>query len=86
MALIDQEGRDFERARAEEYGGKLAAWIKEDERVGDLLSLDYTEATVLVHDAQRQEVGGLPMGCFLLATRVEPDTKPRSDQEDNALI
>ncbi len=86
MALIDQEGRDFERARAEEYGGKLAAWIKEDERVGDLLSLDYTEATVLVHDAQRQEVGGLPMGCFLLATRVEPDTKPRSDQEDTALI
>lgn len=86
MALINQEAKDFEGSRAEEAGGQLASWIKEDERVGDLLSLDYTEATVLVHDAQRQEVGGLPMGCFLLATRVEPAAKPRADQEDTALI
>lgn len=71
---------------AEEAGGELSSYIDETTMVGDLLSLDYLEATVLVHDALRQEVGGLPMGCFLLATRIDPETKPSANKEDTALI
>ena len=86
MSLLNQEMEQFEEDSAEEAGGKLSSYVEEATRVGDLLSLDYSEAIVLVHDALRQEVGGLPMGCFLFATRVVLNTKPRADKEDTALI
>ena len=50
------------------------------------MSLDYSEAIILVHDALRQDVKGLPMGCFLLATRIIPETKPQANNEDSVLI
>lgn len=84
--LLNQEAEDLKKETAREAGGKLSSYIDETTQVGDLLSLDYLEATVLVHDALRQEVGGLPMGCFLLATRIDLKTKPRADKEDTALI
>ena len=68
------------------YGGELAAFIKNEEVVGELLSLDYDEARILVHDEARQRVGGVPMGCFLVATRIEPNSKPLAGQEDTSLI
>lgn len=86
MDLFNQEVEKLKEETAEEAGGKLSSYIDEAARVGDLLLLDYLEATVLVHDALRQEAGGLPMGCFLLATRIAPQTKPNADKEDTALI
>ncbi len=86
MDLFTQEVEEFKEETAEEAGGKLSSYVDEAARVGDLLSLDYLEATVLVHDALRQEVGGLPMGCFLIATRMAPETKPDANKEDTALI
>ncbi|MDE0554802.1 MAG: hypothetical protein OXI24_11330, partial [Candidatus Poribacteria bacterium] len=86
MDLFNREIKELKQENAEEVGGKLSSYIDEKEKVGDLLSLNYSEAIILVHDALRQEVGGLPMGCFLLATRMVPKTKPRSDKEDTALI
>lgn len=41
-------------------------------QVGDLIRMDFNEAHVLVHDGMREEVGGLPHGCLLLATRAAP--------------
>ena len=84
--LLDEELRDYEGVSAEKAGRKLVSFIKENEVVGDLLSLDYTEAIVLVHDALRQSVGGLPLGCFLLATRLEVNSTPDPNAEDTALI
>lgn len=51
MTMLNQEAADFEKRRAEEAGGKLADYVNEDTMVGDLLSLDYGEAIVLVHDS-----------------------------------
>ena len=86
MDLFNQEVKELEQESAEEAGGRLSSYIDEKTKVGDLLSLDYSEATILVHDALRQEVRGLSMGCFLLSTRIVPNTKPRADKEDTALI
>ncbi len=86
MDLFSQEVEELKEETAEEAGSKLSSYVDAAARVGDLLSLDYLEATVLVHDALRQETGGLPMGCFLLATRIAPKTKPNADKEDTALI
>lgn len=86
MTVLNQEVRDHQRDRAFEFGHRLSKFIAESTRIGDLLSLDYSEAVVLVHDALRQAVKGLPMGCFLLATRIVPDSNPRADSEDTSLI
>lgn len=65
---------------------KLSSFIDETTKVGDLLDLDYDEATVLVHDTLRQQVGGLPMGCFLLASRIQPNSEVDVELEDSALV
>jgi len=65
------------------YFGRL---IIRDHNVGDVIKLDYSEAIVLVHDHMRKKVGGLPLGCFLVATRLEPDSYPDPDDEDTALV
>ena len=86
MDLLNRETETLEQESAAEAGEKLSSYINETTRVGDLLSLDYSEAIILVHDALRQEVRGLPMGCFLLATRIAPETRPAANEEDTALI
>ena len=86
MDLLNREAETLEQESAEEAGGKLSSYIAETTQVGDLLSLDYSEAIILVHDADRKKVRGLPMGCFLLASRMAPDTEPDANEEDTALI
>lgn len=71
------------RAAGHQYLGRF---IRHERNVGDLLKLDYSEAVILVHDHMRQAVGGIPMGCFLLATRVEPDSSPDPEEEDTAAV
>jgi len=65
---------------------RLAALIRPEDLVGDLLKIDYAEAEVLVHDHLRQKVGGLPLGCFLLATRLAPGSGAPPADEDTSLI
>ena len=86
MALLTEEIEDFKRDNVEKTGNSLSSYIDDTMKVGDLLSLDYSEAIILVHDALRQDVKGLPMGCFLLATRIIPETKPQANNEDSVLI
>ena len=86
MALLNKEIEDFKRGNVEKTGNSLSSYIDDTMKVGDLLSLDYSEAIILVHDALRQDVRGLPMGCFLLATRIIPETKPQASNEDAVLI
>jgi hypothetical protein len=64
----------------------LTSLVREQDLVGDLLKIDYANCEVLVHDHLKQKVGGLPLGCFLLATRIPPDSTPVPDQEDTSLI
>ena len=86
MALLTEEIEDFKRDNVEKTGNSLSSYIDDTMKVGDLLSLDYSEAIILVHDALRQDVKGLPMGCFLLATRIISETKPQASNEDAVLI
>ena len=83
MPLLNNEIEEF---CGEDTAAKFISYLKEDELVGDLLTLDYSEATVLVHDSLRKSVGGLPMGCFLLATRLTVDSDAKLDDEDSALL
>ena len=93
--FLNEVLENYDAASDAEASQKLLSFIRGNENVdnseikdvGDLLSLGYSEATVLVHDAARQKVGGLPLGCFLVATRMSPQAqKINLKEEDSALI
>jgi len=46
--------------------------IQPDEYVGDLYSINYESARVIIHDFYREKVGGIPSLSFLIASRVDP--------------
>ena len=82
--ILSDEVAEHRAQSAELAGGYLASLISKDVEVGELLSLDYDVADILVHDSMRQKVGGLPMGCFLLSTRLAPMTAPAENGPDAA--
>ena len=73
--LTDQAGRWFKKL------------IQEGQYIGDVYSITYETARVLIHDHFRQEVGGIPSLSFLIATRVKPDeTEINYTLEDSSII
>lgn len=61
--------------------------IQSGQYVGDVYSISYQSALVQIHDKYRQDVGGIPSLCFLIATRVDP-TIGQIDftKEDSSII
>lgn len=45
--------------------------IQADQYVGDIYSINYETARVIIHDFYREKVGGIPSLSFLIATRVD---------------
>ena len=62
---------------------ELASLINRDQYIGDLLSLDYDSADILIHDSHRTRVNGVPHGCLLIASRITPDDLPITDLMDS---
>ena len=82
---------DHDKEKAEQLAAEavqeLVNLIQSDRCVGDLISMDYDTAEVLIHDRLRQDVGGVPHGCLLLATRIKPDDEsPDLDNAQTSLI
>jgi hypothetical protein len=50
----------------------FADLVQESQYVGDVYSLGYESALVLIHDFHRKKVGGIPSLSFLIATRISP--------------
>ena len=63
--------REESSDRAAAAAGEISTLLDMDRQVGDLIRMDFGEAHVLVHDALRQQVGGVPHGCLLLAARTQ---------------
>lgn len=61
-------------------------WIKEllqpNQLVGDLYSINYESAKVIIHDTFRHNVGGIPSLSFLIATRLDPNNCDDIDYKD----
>lgn len=64
----------------------LLSLLDDDRQVGDLIRMDFGTAEVLVHDALRQQVGGVPHGCLLLATRLRPGNAPDASGNPSMLL
>lgn len=61
---------------------ELASLIQPEQYIGDLISLDYASADILIHDSHRTRVNGVPYGCLLVASRVTPSGPPLTDPQD----
>ena len=48
--------------------------IQPEQYVGELYSINYETARVMINDRDRHVVNGIPSLCFLLATRVDPSS------------
>ena len=83
--LADESGAHAAEA-GRRAGRDLALRLDAERQVGDLLKLDYSEAVVVVHDHLKAKVGGLPLGTFLLSTRVAPGSEPDPAHEDTSLV
>lgn len=58
--------------RKEETQQWFQTLIQQNEYVGELYSINYETARVIIHDNERKKVGGIPSLSFLVATRVDP--------------
>lgn len=84
--FLSEAFRRYESTSATEAGKKLTSLIMPEGVVGDLFRIDYGDCDVLVHDYHRNKVGGVPLGGFLLATRLSPGADVDANEEDSALI
>jgi hypothetical protein len=62
--------------------------IQQNAYVGELFSINYESARIVIHDSQRKDVGGIPSLSFLIATRIDPTMLENIDfkQEDASFI
>ena len=66
---------------------ELLSLVKADRYIGDLLTLDYNSADILIHDIKKIAVGSVPHGCLLIASRLTPDELSlKSDDNDTSLL
>jgi hypothetical protein len=74
--------------RKEETQQWFQTLIQQDEYVGELYSINYETARVIIHDNERKKVGGIPSLSFLVATRVDPTNASDLDfkSEDASFI
>jgi len=81
---------EIERAIQESIENKKKVetkqWIQEllqtNQLVGDLYSINYENAKVIIHDTFRHNVGGIPSLSFLLASRLDPNNCDDIDYKD----
>lgn len=61
--------------------------IQPDQYVGDLYSINYETARIIIHDYYRQQVGGIPSLSFLIASRIKPESSDINfKDEDTSFI
>ena len=61
--------------------------IQPENLVGDLYSINYETARVIIHDKHKHDVGGIPSLSFLIASRIDPnDSNIDFKAEDTSFI
>ena len=84
VGLFDSINSTKEK-EAREWFKKL---IQPEQYVGDLYSINYETAKVMIHNFYRQKVGGIASLSFLIATRINPNSESEIDftKEDSSIL
>ena len=80
---------DWQSDRRKAAIQELTRLVDPERYVGDLISLEFGAANILIHDSQKFSVGGIPHGCLLVATRItpeEPDIEDPAHQRMSLLL
>lgn len=81
---LDQINKNESKVVAKSIFNEL---IQKSQMVGDLYSINYETAKVIVHEYYRNRVGGIPSLSFLVASRVNPDSDDIDfTKEDSSFI
>lgn len=64
----------------------FSGMIQQDQLVGDLFSMNFERAKILVHDTHKHNVKGLPSLCFLIASRVNIEQPIDFKSEDSSIV
>ena len=74
--------------KKEEAKTLFQSLIQQNAYVGELFSINYETARIIIHDSQRKKVGGIPSLGFLIATRIDPTELDNIDfkHEDASFI
>ncbi|WP_019499007.1 helicase HerA domain-containing protein [Pseudanabaena sp. PCC 6802] len=78
--------KDREHSTAEVAKETLSQLIQKSQQVGDVYSISYESALVLIHDHYRKKVGGIPSLSFLIATRIDPKESVDYTTEDASIL
>lgn len=86
--MLDIQYQNFkDNSNNMELRSKLNDLIQPDQLVGDVYSLGYESAKVIIHDKFREKVGGVPSLSFLIATRIDLNDKELDFKaEDTSII
>lgn len=84
--LAEVFAADEQSKLASEVERIFSELIQPSQYVGDVYSVSYESALVQIHDKHRQDVGGIPSLCFLIATRVDPAKETDFKQEDSSIV
>lgn len=82
MALDDTLNRYIDKNRYAETKAWIGKLLQHSQLVGDLFSMNYEKARVIIHDTFRHKVGGIPSLSFLIATRLDPTKCDSIDYKD----
>ena len=87
MAELFEKFKEHQRrTEAETAERLLGGLVQEGQYVGEVFSISYEQALVQIHDHHRQEVGGIPSLCFLVATRVDPEPDDIDYMKEDASV
>jgi hypothetical protein len=81
--VIEAAGKE---QKAEDAKRILGSLVQRSQYVGEVFSLGYENAIVIIHDAYRERVGGIPSLSFLIATRLEPEVGFPHEEEDSSVL
>lgn len=84
--IADQLPRPTLPKPVHDAGEMLRGLVEAGAYVGEVVSLGYNDAILQIHDFHRQQVGGIPALCFLVASRMNPETTPDARVEDASVI
>ncbi|MFX1450474.1 MAG: hypothetical protein ACFFCM_06515, partial [Promethearchaeota archaeon] len=65
---------------------KLLGLLKEAELVGGIYNMGYEECLILTNDIWKQNAGGVPKHCFLLATVMEAGKAPKNEDDEEIIL
>ena len=84
VGLFDSINSSKEK-EAKDWFKKL---IQPEQYVGELYSINYETAKVIIHNFYRQKVGGIASLSFLIATRINPngESEIKFTEEDSSII